>query len=182
MYELVSMHISKYILFTLACVVNLKLAFTNWFFYNLMILIKLCKMGYLFLDKALLLARNQVICLKIWKLWRAPTIIKFIIFCWNVAHVSKLTMSTKGCSEFLCFLRSWVIKKNVKNERVETRPFWFLQITHSFTCSCRCTNIKLPQVGLQLVWLLTTRHNFVCFDVTSRVDIDCARPSFCQAR
>ena len=180
MYELVLMHISKYILFKVARVVNLRLAFKNWFFYNLMILIKLCKIRYLFLDKALLFARNQVICLKIWKLWRIPTIIKFIIFCWNVAHVSYLTMSTKGCSKYLYFFRSWVIKKNVKNECVETRLFWFLQITHSFTYSCRCTNMKLPQVGLELVWLLTTRHKFVCFSVTSRVDIDCARSSLYQ--
>ena len=107
---------------------------------------------------------------------------KFIIFCWNVAHVSYLTMSTKGCSKYLYFFRSWVIKKNVKNECVETRLFWFLQITHSFTYSCRCTNMKLPQVGLKLVWLLTTRHKFVCFSITSRVDIDCARSSLCLAR
>ena len=40
--------------------------------------------------------------------------------------------------------------------------------------------IKLPQVGLEFARLLTTRHKFVCFDVTSRVDIDCARSSLCQ--
>ena len=43
-------------------------------------------------------------------------------------------------------------------------------------------DIKLPQVGLKLPRLLTTRHKFVCFDVTSRVDIDCARSSLCEAR
>ena len=43
-------------------------------------------------------------------------------------------------------------------------------------------NIKLPQVGLELAQLLTTRHNVMCFDVTSRVDIACARSSLCQAR
>ena len=42
-------------------------------------------------------------------------------------------------------------------------------------------DIKLPQVGLELAWLLTTRHKFVSFDVTSHVDIDCARSSLCQA-
>ena len=31
-------------------------------------------------------------------------------------------------------------------------------------------DIKLPQVRLELARLLTTRHKFVCFDVTSRVD------------
>ena len=43
-------------------------------------------------------------------------------------------------------------------------------------------DIKLPQVGLKLSYLLTTRHKFLCFDGTSRVDIDCARSSLCQAR
>ena len=31
-------------------------------------------------------------------------------------------------------------------------------------------DIKLPQLGLELAWLLATRHQFVCFNVTSRVD------------
>ena len=43
-------------------------------------------------------------------------------------------------------------------------------------------DIKLPQVGLELAYLLTTRHKIVCFEVTSRVDIDCARSSLCQAQ
>ena len=43
-------------------------------------------------------------------------------------------------------------------------------------------DIKLPQVEVELAVLLTTWHKFVCFDVTSRVDIDCARSSLCQAR
>ena len=43
-------------------------------------------------------------------------------------------------------------------------------------------DIKLPQVGVELVRLLATRHKFVCFDVPSHVDIDCARLSLCQAR
>ena len=47
-----------------AHVVNLKLAFTAWLFYNLTILIKLCKIWYLNLDKAILLPRSQVNCLK----------------------------------------------------------------------------------------------------------------------
>ena len=40
------------------------------------------------LDKALLLSRNQVFCLKNWQLWRAPTTIEFNVFCWNFVHVS----------------------------------------------------------------------------------------------
>ena len=43
-------------------------------------------------------------------------------------------------------------------------------------------DIKLPQVGLELARLLKTRHKFVCFNVTSRADIDCVRSSLCQAR
>ena len=43
-------------------------------------------------------------------------------------------------------------------------------------------DIKLPQVGFEPAQLLTTRHKFVCFNVTSRVDIHCARSSLCQAR
>ena len=42
-------------------------------------------------------------------------------------------------------------------------------------------DIKLPAVGLEPVQLLTMRHKFVCFDVTSCVDIDCARSYLCQA-
>ena len=94
----------------------------EWFFYNLVILIKLCKIWYLNLEKVLLFPRNQTISLKNWKLWRAPTTTKFNIFCWNFAHGSYLIMSTKGCSGF-CLFRSWVIKKYVKNEYVETRSF-----------------------------------------------------------
>ena len=38
------------------------------------------------------------------------------------------------------------------------------------------------ELGLEPAQLLTTRHKSLCFDVTSRVDIDCARPPLCQAR
>ena len=55
------------------------------------------------LDKALLFSRNQVFCLKIWKLWQVPTTIEFNNFCWNFAHVSYLPMSTKGYSGFFSF-------------------------------------------------------------------------------
>ena len=79
------------------------------------------------LDKALLLPRNQTICLKNWNFWRASTATKFSIFCWNFARVSYLTMSTKGCSGFFCFVNKF--NKNLKNECVETRSFLFLKIT-----------------------------------------------------
>ena len=43
-------------------------------------------------------------------------------------------------------------------------------------------DIKLPQVRFEFARLLTTRHKFVCFDVLSRVDIDCVGSFLCQAR
>ena len=72
--------------------VNCKLAFRDWFFCNLVILIKLCKIRYLNLDKTPLFPRIQVICLKNWKLWQAATTIKFNIFCLNFEHVSYSTI------------------------------------------------------------------------------------------
>ena len=108
-------------LFKVAGVVKLKLAFMEWPIYNLLILIKLYKIRYLNLDRALLFPRNQAISLKNWKLWRASTTTKFNIFCWKFAHVSCLTMSIKSVWDFFFILfRSWVINKNVKNECVET--------------------------------------------------------------
>ena len=119
-----------------ARVVNLKLFLTERSFYTSIILITLCKIRYLNLDKSLLFPKGQVICLKNWKLWRTRTTLKFNIFCWNFAHVSYLTMSTKGCSAYKCLqkgvllnnvykrvfgnlfilFRTWVINENVKNE------------------------------------------------------------------
>ena len=81
----------------------------NWFYHNLIILIKLFKIPY----KVLLVLRNQVFCLKMWKLWQAPTTLHFNIAYWNFAHVSYLPLSTKGCVGFFFTLfRSWVICKN----------------------------------------------------------------------
>ena len=77
--------------FKVACEVKIK------FYHNLII-------PYENLGKVLLLSRNQVFCLKIWKLWRAPTILQFNIFCWNLAHVFYLPMSTKGCVGFFYFI------------------------------------------------------------------------------
>ena len=110
-------------IFKVARVVKLKLAFLEWFFYNLVILIKLYKIWDLNLGKALLFLRSQAICLKNWRLWRSPTATKFNIFCWNFAHVFYLTMSTKGVRDFSILIRSWIINKNVKSEWVGTRSF-----------------------------------------------------------
>ena len=75
-------------------IVNIKFGFMDWFLYYFILLIKQCKILYKTLDKALLFSRNQVICLKNRKLWRAPA----NIFFWN--FVSYLSMSTKGCLDF----------------------------------------------------------------------------------
>ena len=66
--------VNDFLLFKVACVVKLKLAFMECFFYNLVMLIKLYKIRYIYLDKALSFQRNQ-------QPTRAPTIIEFNIFC-----------------------------------------------------------------------------------------------------
>ena len=43
-------------------------------------------------------------------------------------------------------------------------------------------DIKLSQVGLELTQLLTTMHIVWRFNATSRVEIDCTKSSFYQAR
>ena len=101
--------------FKMARVVNINLFFMDWFYYDLIILIKECETLHKNLDKVLLFSRSQIFCLKNWKFWRAPTTIEFNIFCWTFAHVSYLRMSTKGYPGFFFILfRSWVICKNQK--------------------------------------------------------------------
>ena len=90
--------------FEVACVVQTKLFFMDWFYYNLITIIKKCKISCKNLDKGLLLSRNQVFCQKMLNLWRAPTILQFNIFCWNFAHVFCLPISTKWCVGFFYFL------------------------------------------------------------------------------
>ena len=66
---------------------------------------------------------KSVFCLKNWKFWRAPTTIEFNVFCWNFAHASYLSISTKGCSRFFFLLfRSWVISKK------EKRPGFYILV------------------------------------------------------
>ena len=75
------------------------------------------------LDKALLFLRNQVFCLKIWKLWQAPTTLQFNIFCWNFAHVFYLPMSTKECVDFFKF---YLDLAKIKKDLVSTHSFFTL--------------------------------------------------------
>ena len=79
--------------------------FMDWFYYNLIILIKSCKIPHhKILDKILLFSRNQVFCLKIWKLWRAPTTLQFNIFCWNFARFLLTNVSKSLCGIFFYFI------------------------------------------------------------------------------
>ena len=55
------------------------------------------------LDKTILFSKNQVFCLKNWKLWRAPTTVEFNTFCWNFAQFSYSPISKIGCSGFFLF-------------------------------------------------------------------------------
>ena len=97
-----------------ARVVKLKLAFTEWLFYNLVILIKLYKIRYQNLDNALLFPRNQATCLKNWKLWRAPTTIKFKIYLVEFCTRFLLNNVYKRLLEIFFLFKPWVITKNVK--------------------------------------------------------------------
>ena len=107
-----------------ARVVKLKLAVMEWFFYNLVILIKLYKIWYLNSDETILFPRNQAFCLKNWKLWWAPATAKFNIFLLKFCTrflLNNIYKRTVG--NFFILFRSWVIIKNVKNECVENRSF-----------------------------------------------------------
>ena len=105
--------------------VKLKLAFMEWFFYNLVIVIKLYKTWYLNLDKALSFPRNQTICQKNWKLWRAPTTTKFNILLNFCTHFLRINVYKSAFDIFFILFTSWVINNNIKNECVETRSFFF---------------------------------------------------------
>ena len=97
----------------------------DWFYYDLILLIKSWETLYKNLDKALLLSRNQVFCMKNWKLWQAPKTIEFSIFCWNFAHISYLLMSTYHCvRDFFISFRSWIICKSKKMPGFYTFVFY----------------------------------------------------------
>ena len=111
--------------FKMARVVRLTLAFMEWFFYNLIIRIKLYKIRYLtnLADKALLFPRNQAICLKIEnfnELQLSQSLIFLLQFCTRflLNNVYKRMFEI-----FLILFRSWVINKNIKSEFIETRSF-----------------------------------------------------------
>ena len=75
------------------------------------------------LDKALFFLRNQVFCLKI---WRAPTILQFNVFCWNFAHVFYLPLSKKVCGGFFLFYLDLELFAKIKKDLVSTHSFFTL--------------------------------------------------------
>ena len=84
--------------------------------------------------QTLLFSRNQVFCLKNWKLWQTPTTIEFNIF----AGTSQMFLSYKCLQKyvqdfFIILLRSWVICKNKKTWFLHTRFLHFLLITEDLT-------------------------------------------------
>ena len=109
----------------LACVVKLKLAFMEWFSYNLVILIKLYKIQYLNFGKILLFPKKTgYLSEKLNTFKSAATATKFNIFCWNFAHVPKLTMSTKACSDFFWFSLDLELLIKMLKTSVQ-KPFFF---------------------------------------------------------
>ena len=85
-------------------------------------------MRYLNLDKALLFPKNQVICLKNLKLWRAPTTVEFNIFLLKFCTRFLLNNVYKNLlGIFFVLFKSWVIKKKWEKlvfcEYEETRSF-----------------------------------------------------------
>ena len=95
-----------------ACMVNIKLLLMDWFYYDLIILIKWYKISYENLDKALLFSTSQVFCLKNWKLWGAQTTIEFNVF----------------CSNFVRFLLTIVYKCFDLKLFAKIQKTWFLQV------------------------------------------------------
>ena len=120
-----------------AWVVKIKLFFMDQFNYNFIILIKWCKAPHRNLDKALLFLRNQAFFLKIWKLWRAPTILQFNISCWNFAHVSCLPLSKKGCVWFFLFHLDLELFAEIKKN-----PCFYILVFYTFIKNSRSKQNK----------------------------------------
>ena len=96
-------------------------------------------MPYKNLGKAQLFLRNQVICLKIWKFWWAPTFLWFNIFYWNFAHVFYLPLSKKGCVGLFLFYLDLELFAKIK------RPGFYTLIFYTFINNSRSKqNIKNP--------------------------------------
>ena len=82
-------------------------------------------MSYENLDKALLFSRNLALYRKIWKLWRAPTIPQFNIFCWKFACFLLTNVCKRVCGVFLFYLDLELFAK-IKKDLVSTHSFFTL--------------------------------------------------------
>ena len=96
--------------------------------------------------------RNQVFCLKIWKVSRALTILQFDIFCWNFAHVFYLLMSTIECVGFLKVYLDLELFGKIRKDLVSTHSFFtLLSITQDLNKIKKITHI----------WRWGTPQNFL---------------------
>ena len=113
-------------------------------------------MPYKNLDRALLFLRNQVFCLKSWKLWWAPTILQFKIFCWNFAHVFHLSLSKKGCVGFFLFYLDLELFAKIKKDLVSSHSFsTLLLITPDLN--------KIKQIAHTILQTLLSRKHVQSF-------------------
>ena len=89
-------------------VVNVKLAFMDWFFYNLVTLFKQCKISYENLGKVLLFLRSHIFCVKNWTFWWVPTTIEKICTAFLLNNVHKRVFrSFFFCLELELFAKIW---------------------------------------------------------------------------
>ena len=115
-------------------------------------------MRYLNLDKALLFPKNQVICLKNLKLWRAPTTVEFNIFLLKFCTRFLLNNVYKNLlGIFFVLFKSWVIKK-----KWEKLVFCEYEETRSFLIDFFATLCIFPvQPSTETLFLL--KFYFICW-------------------
>ena len=98
--------------FKVVCMVNIKLFFYGLIYHNLITLIRLCKIPYKNLDKALLFLGNQVYCLKNFEELQLP---HTLIVSAKTSHTfPSYQYPQKSVRDFLILFRSWVICKKLK--------------------------------------------------------------------
>ena len=76
------------------------------------------------LDKALLLSRNKVFCLKDRKLWRPPTEIELNIFCGVFAHVFHLLFHVRDFLFWLDLELFTIIKEYLVSTQMQKQVFY----------------------------------------------------------
>ena len=75
------------------------------------------------LDKALLFSRNQVFCLKIWKVWRAPTTPQFSIFAETLHTFLTYQCLQKGLVSALSFFTFFLVTQDLNKIKRSQTPF-----------------------------------------------------------